>query len=379
MINIEQKTDCCGCTACMNVCANDAITMQSDELGFKYPIVDSLKCINCGLCNKVCQFHENYDRYDNYECPIVYSARLKNEVALSKSQSGGAFYAIAEFVLLTGGIIFGAAFTEHWKVCHIKAYDSQSLESLRMSKYVQSDMGTTFKAVKKELLLGHTVLFSGTACQIAGIKSFIPNRLHKNLICVDIICHGVPSPMIWSDYINYLEHKYNSVIVKACFRDKRFGWHGAQESFVFADGRELFARTNNRLYFSGLSVRECCNVCHFTNTKRVGDITIGDYWGVSKDSPYEKDAKGLSLVLLNSEKGEKLFWNVAEMLHIEKVENDQYLQPQLLYPTKMNPKHKDFVYDYKKYGFLKVAKKYGDLGWKYKLKSLKKYCRFFFK
>ena len=379
MINIKQKVDCCGCTACANVCAHDAITMQPDDLGFKYPFVDANKCVNCGLCNKVCQFHDNYNRYDNYDSPLVYYARRKNEGLLSKSQSGGVFYAIAEYVLHGGGIVYGAAFKESFKVCHIRATNNKEIESLRMSKYVQSDMCDIFKSVKADLKSFHTVLFSGTACQIAGLKSYIPIRLHEKLICIDVICHGVSSPQIWSDYIEYLEHKYNSRIKKACFRDKRFGWHGATESFLFSNGKEIFARTNNHLYFSGLSFRESCHNCYYTNIQRVGDITLGDYWGLPKESPYEKDAKGLSLVLINSDKGKKIYEKVRESMYAGKVETNNYLQPQLLYPTKRNPKHKDFVYDYNKYGFLMVARKYGYLGWNYKLHLLKKHIRSLFK
>lgn len=368
MIDIKQKTDCCGCTACANVCPHAAISMQPDGLGFQYPSVDIGKCVDCGLCNKVCQFNSDYDRYLNYASPIVYSVRHNDEVQLARSQSGAVFYALANHFSLDGGLVYGAAFTDNWRVRHIKADDPKKLESLRMSKYVQSDLGRIFHSVKEDLREGHKVLFSGTACQVAGLKSFVPNKLHNNLVCIDIVCHGVPSPKIWTDYIDYLEEKYSSKIVKACFRDKRFGWHGAKESFQFANGNEIFARTSNRLYFSGLSLRESCTVCHFTNTSRVGDITLGDHWGIPKDSPFEKDAKGLSLVLVNSEKGKQLFDAVRDNLFVEIIEDKSYLQPQLLHPAKQNPRHEAFVKDYERYGFLMVAKKYGDLGWNHKMK-----------
>lgn len=367
MINVSNKSNCCGCTACASICNHDAITMKPDELGFLYPSVDITKCVNCGLCDNVCQFQDNYKRYDNFDIPEVYQFRLDSDSELRKSQSGGAFFAIADKFLNDGGVVYGAAFTGTWRVIHQKVTDSQSLDKLRMSKYVQSDIRGIFPKIKEELKSGIKVLFSGTACQVAGLKSYVPKRLHENLFCIDIICHGVPSPKIWEDYLQYLQEKRNSKIIRACFRDKRFGWHGARESFLFENGKEEFRRTSNYLYFSGLSLRESCSHCHYTNLKRVGDITVGDQWGIPKDSLYEDD-KGLSLVLVNSEKGKKLFENLQQIA--EKITIEECVQPQLQRPSKLHPSHCNFVEDYKHRGFVYIAKKYGDLGWRYKRKCL---------
>ena len=374
-IRIESKKDCCGCTACESICSHKAISMHSDTLGFLYPEVDINKCTECGLCRKVCQFKEDYLRYDNFPQPKAYSMRLKETEQLSRSQSGGAFFQLADFIIQGGGVVYGAAFDADWKVSHSKATNNIELESLRMSKYVQSDMKDTFHRVRNDLRQGITVLFSGTACQVAGLKSFIPKNLHTNLICIDIICHGVPSPKIWADYIGYLQHKHNSKITKACFRDKRFGWHGAKESFMFANGKEVFSQTSNHLYFSGYTMRESCSNCHYTNTKRVGDITVGDHWGLPKDSPYEKDALGVSLVLANSDKGCDLLNKVLHKFHYEEVDLKECLQPQLKYPSKQNPSHASFVADYKANGFLYIAKKYSDLGIRWKIKAIYTHLR----
>ena len=365
MVNIDNKFTCCGCTACSNICLHQAITMIPDSLGFLYPKVDEDKCINCGLCDNVCQFQDNYKRYDNFDIPEVYQFRLDSDSELRKSQSGGAFFAIADKFINDGGVVYGAAFTDTWRVIHQKATDSQSLDKLRMSKYVQSDIRGIFPKIKEELKSGIRVLFSGTACQVAGLKSCVPKRLHENLFCIDIICHGVPSPKIWEDYLQYLQEKRNSKIIRACFRDKRFGWHGARESFLYENGHEEFRRTSNYLYFSGLSMRESCSQCPYTNIKRVGDITVGDQWGIPKDSPYEDD-KGLSLILINSDKGKQLFENIEK--NAERTSLKDCMQPQLKQPSKLHPDYQRFAYDYETKGFLYVAKKYGDLGWRYKRK-----------
>lgn len=368
-IRLESKKECCGCTACENICAHNAITMQCDTLGFQYPVVDHDKCVECSLCEKVCQFHSCYSRYDNFDNPKVYALRLKDSAQLMRSQSGGAFWGIAKGVIDNNGVVYGAAFDNDWNVIHQRATNADELESLRMSKYVQSDLRGVFKQVKGDLKQGLTVLFSGTACQVAGLKSYVPLKLHQNLFCLDIVCHGVPSPQIWKDYVNYLEDSNKAKIVKACFRDKRFGWHGAKETFLFDDGREIVRQTSNYMYFSGISIRESCANCKFTNMERVGDVTAGDFWGIPKDSPYEKDKKGLSLLLVNSEKGRMMFDSIKEKYIVEESNVRDCLQPQLQYPSEMSPLHEMFVHEYSKLGFLYVAKKYGDMGWRYKTRS----------
>ena len=377
MINIDNKSNCCGCTACESICAHKAITMQPDALGFLYPCVDLEKCVECGLCERVCQFKNDYKRYDNYEEPKVFGLRLKDSAQLTRSQSGGAFWGIAQHFIDNDGIVYGAAFESTWRVTHQKASNKEELDKIRMSKYVQSDMRGVFKQVKDDLKQGHTVLFSGTACQVAGLKAYIPTKLHSNLSCIDIICHGVPAPKIWEDYIEYLETRYCSKIVNACFRDKRFGWHGAIESFTFENGKEIFRRTSNRLYFTGISMRESCANCKFTNLKRVSDITVGDFWGVPKDSPYEKDKKGYSLALINSAKGLALFDKVKDIFYVEESNTVDCLQPQLQHPSKLSPLHRNFAEEYKRNGFLYVARKYGDIGIRFKIKKIHKQFKTF--
>lgn len=369
MIDIQHEIQCSGCTACANICRHGAITMEADSLGFFYPKVNASACVGCGLCDKVCQFHPNYERYDYYTYPNTFAARIKDVDQLSKSQSGALFYVIADYVLSLGGVVYGATFDVNWHVVHLAATDRETLESLRFSKYVQTDIRGIFLDIRHRLQLGDTILFTGTPCQVAGLKAYIPNHLHTKLICIDLICHGVPSPAIWENYLQYLERKHHARITKACFRDKSFGWRGAKESFEFANGDKENRYTSNMLYFAGLSVRPSCTACVFTNTSRVGDITLGDFWGISQDARMN-DNKGVSLVFINSAKGEGIFLKVIPDLDVENITLEQSLQPQLKQPTCFHHKREQFVRDYEKYGFEYVGKKYGDMSYKYKLFAL---------
>lgn len=269
MKHVQGKTDslhCCGCTACEKICPVNAIQMTDDSLGFKFPVVNEDICLQCGKCVKVCQYSTHGD-IEKVRPTAVYAFRLKNNDELFRSQSGGAFFAIAHSIAESGGVIYGAAFDNKWHVYHKRVdYFEGGIFALRGTKYVQSDLNNCFELIYEDLKNNLKVLFTGTPCQVAGLKSFIPLKLQENLLCVDIFCHGVPSPKIWSDYLQYLKDKHHSDITNACFRDKRFGWHGAIESFKFSNGKETFGKTSNYLYFKGYSLRECCTNCPYTSS-----------------------------------------------------------------------------------------------------------------
>ncbi len=234
MIHITNPADCCGCTACASICAHDAITMKPDALGFLYPEVDMGKCTDCGLCEKVCAFNENYDTSLNFPEPIAYGARHKDINEVMRSRSGAVFVAISDYVLEKGGVVYGAGYTDHFRVIHKRATTKEERDEFRGSKYVQSDMNTVFCQVKEDLKKGLIVLFSGTPCQTSGLNSFIGNKLRKNLILVDLVCHGVPGPYLWRDFIEYLEKKEGAAITWVNFRDKElFGWAAHHETFKF--------------------------------------------------------------------------------------------------------------------------------------------------
>lgn len=201
MVSIIDKSNCCGCTACVNICPRNAIKMKPDVLGFIYPSVDEDLCVNCGLCDRVCQFNKEYKDYSDGFDQIAYAFRFSDESELMKSQSGGAFYAIASHIIQGEGIVYGAGFSDDLNVQHKRVTSLEQLDEIRFSKYVQSDLGSVYSMILTDLKAGNVVLFSGTACQVAGLKSYLPTRYQKNLITIDIICHGVPSPAVWREII----------------------------------------------------------------------------------------------------------------------------------------------------------------------------------
>lgn len=237
MIQITDPADCCGCTACASICAHEAITMKPDALGFLYPEAEKDKCVDCGLCDQVCAFHDHYDTSLNLPQPLAYAARHKDMAEVETSRSGAAFIAISDYILEQGGVVYGAGYADHFRVVHKRATTKEERNEFKGSKYVQSDMNTVFRQVKQDLRDGLTVLFSGTPCQTAGLHSYVGKRLREQLLLVDIVCHGVPSPYVWRDYLAYLEKKQGSPIVWVNFRDKQlFGWNSHRETFKFKSG-----------------------------------------------------------------------------------------------------------------------------------------------
>lgn len=376
MIKIENKEDCCGCTACASICTHDAITMIPDALGFLYPQVDVNKCVECGLCEKVCAFNDHYDTSLNLEKPIAYGARHKNMKEVETSRSGAAFIAISDYVLEQGGVVYGAGYAEHFRVVHKRATTKEERNEFKGSKYVQSDMNIVFRQVKEDLRNGLTVLFSGTPCQTSGLNSFVGKRLRERLFLVDIVCHGVPGPYLWRDYLSYLEKIQGSPIVWVNFRDKqKYGWRAHLESFIFKNGGDKMSFTF--LFYKHIMFRQSCGKCHFCNTQRPSDITIADFWGWEKTNPdINKDDKGLSLVLVNTEKGKRLFEAIKDRMNVVPADLENCLQTHLRMPSDIHPLRMQFEDEYKKKGFEYVYLKYNipqrSRRYKFKLKMFLK-------
>lgn len=368
MIEIKNPADCCGCTACASICNHDAITMSPDVLGFLYPEVDKEKCVDCGLCEKVCAFNDHYDTSLNLDKPLAYGARHKDVNEVETSRSGAAFIAISDYILEQGGVVYGAGYTDHFRVVHKRATTKEERNEFKGSKYVQSDMNIVFRQVKKDLRDGLIVLFSGTPCQTSGLNSYVGKRLRENLFLIDIVCHGVPSPYMWRDYIAYLEKKQGAPIVWVNFRDKqKYGWAAHHETFKFKNGGGKMSFTF--LFYKHIMFRKSCGKCHFTNTKRPSDITIADFWGWEKtNSNFNADNKGVSLVLLNTEKGRKLFEAVKDKMKTFPAAIEDCMQPNMMHPSEIHPKREQFEKEYAKKGFKYVYFKYGEEGWRYKIR-----------
>ena len=367
-VQSKNSIDCCGCSACANACPKDAISMKPDEMGFRYPVVDEDKCIDCGLCDKVCDFNSNYKRDHMFEHPLVYGCRHKNISELEYSQSGALSFALAEVFINDGGVVYGAMLKGSSEVIHRRCVSIDDLQTIRYSKYIQSNPQDSFKEVKLSLAKGEKVLYFGTPCQIAGLKSYIGKQNREMLWTADLVCHAVPSPQIWKDYVEYISKKYKIEPEETRFRNKKYGWHSHFESFR-GGKRFLKKKTFRELFYFHLVVRPSCSNCPYTNYSRVGDVTCGDFWGWEKAHKVWNDNKGVSLALINSEKGQNLFES-ANLSYIESSE-DECLQPQLRGPIELHPLYKSFVQDYKRNGFLYVAEKYSDLGWRYYVNAIK--------
>ena len=310
------KMECYGCGACKDICPTHAIEMVSDEEGFKYPVVDEEKCINCGACSKVCirkagQLIEYKESY-----PKVYSVMNKEEEVRMNSSSGAIFPELAKYVIEEKkGFVVGVKFDKDMRVVSDIADNMEDVKAFYGSKYVKSDFDGIFPRVKKLLIDNQTVLYSGLPCECAALRSYL-KKDYENLIICEILCHAGPSPKIYEKYIDYLNKKYNSRVINLTFRDKSKGWqiHEATMVIDFENGKTLNvnARKNNyfRAFLNDYIARPSCSNCGYTYQNRVGDVTIGDFWGIKDIDPSMYDDKGASVLLINNIKGNKV-WNAV--------------------------------------------------------------------
>lgn len=342
---VEKKNKCCGCGACVSICPKNAIAMEVDEFGVSYPQIDNKKCIECGLCKGTCNYNTAI-----LNTPInVYAAANKNTVDILNATSGGIFTAMAKYCLSKDGYVYGVALDfENQKInCHhIEINNVADLPKIQKSKYVQSDMEFTFKQIKQRLLAGKKVLFSGTPCQVSALKGYL-KKDYDNLFTIDLICHGVPSLRLFADYVKFLEQKHKVDIRDYNFRDKKKGW-GSNTSIVFNKNGKYRTKyvpsktlSYTFLFYDCASFRENCYSCPYAKKERVGDITIGDFWGIEKEYPdlvttgFFDIEKGVSCVLVNTEKGQKFFNHVVDQLNVADVELEKIMKynRQLVHPA----------------------------------------------
>lgn len=363
----KEKNLCCGCKVCSSVCPVEAISFQNDKEGFWYPIIDEKKCIKCNKCRTVCPLAKNeLDKIK--EENQTYAAYSKSKEVLDNSTSGGIFTHISDLILEDGGVVFGHAYNGDLKcVCKI-ARTKEERNSFRGSKYVQSDMNSVYKEINNEVKTGKKVLVTGTPCQIDAVKNFFSNKIPGNLFTMDIVCHGVPSPQIFSEYVDLQEKISGKKIVDFKFRDKKEGWTTPHRIFEYSDGTScgelLNADAFNNLFLgTDCILRPSCFSCKYAGNQRISDISIADFWGIqNKHNDMFNENRGVSLILVNTDKGNSLFQKIKEnqtmltkkvLLADAQERNFPLLRPSIPYFDRNK-----FFIDYQKKGLEYCLKKY---------------------
>lgn len=312
MIHIKDRRKCCGCGACAQICPKGCVRMEEDAEGFLYPVADADQCAQCGLCETVCPLRKPSGAQN--VTVEAYAAYAKNQEIREESSSGGIFSLLAKEILAQNGVVFGAAFDDGFLVHHIKAEQAHQLQQLRGSKYLQSRTENTFAEAKASLKAGRTVLYAGTPCQIAGLKSYL-GREYENLYTADILCHGVPSSRLWKNYVKLQEEAHGAEICGVSFRKKTAGWKHYSVELKFRNGMvysSVFTEDPYmRAFLADVCLRPSCHACQFKSIPHGADITIGDAWGVGKILPDMDDDRGTSVVIINSQQGQKLWERIV--------------------------------------------------------------------
>lgn len=377
MIHITDKKNCCGCSACVQRCPKQCIRLEEDTEGFLYPQVDEETCIKCGLCEKVCPILNQADKLSVLE---VLAVKNPNDEERMNSSSGGVFLPLAREVINQGGVVFGAVYDESWEVHHVYAEKIEDVYPMMGSKYLQSKIGNSFKDAERFLKQGREVLFVGSPCQIAGLRTYLRNKQYQNLLAVDFLCHGVPSPGVWRRYLAESYGGYdakeqsrlqatagkNSVlllslnatspIVDIKFRDKtESGWKKyrfvvRQKSASKADQNTVLSSDIHydnpfmRGFLSDIYLRPSCYECKCKNGVNHSDMTIADFWGINQIAPEFDDDKGVGLVLLNTKKGEEYFSRLPMDMMPSNLEKAHYYNGGFNEHTKAHPKRDQFFF-----------------------------------
>ena len=349
------KAECTGCGACVSICPKGAITMRPDEEGFLYPAVDAALCVSCDLCEKRCPVGKPHPEHDIR----VLGAQNKDVEIRRQSSSGGVFTALARGMIERGGVVFGAAFDDALRVEHVGAIDETELSGMRGSKYVQSDAAEAIGNAAALLAKGIPVLFSGTPCQVDGLLAKVREKDREHLLTVDFVCHGVPSPDVFAAYIREIEQKHGQRVKAYAFRDKRLGWKNFSAVATLEDGTQIAGTQTDEPFLYGflqnLYIRPACAQCTaLRGNRRVSDITIADLWGAQEICPEKDDDTGLSLVLVNSEKGRNALEAAGMQLTTFESDTEKMLRynPSIESPCVMHRKRSAFFSLYRKQGFV---------------------------
>ncbi len=355
---------CTGCQACKNVCPRRAIDMVEDSEGFLLPVKNS-NCTDCKLCLKTCPVMNDVKKSKVLNESKVYLLRHKDEDVVNLSSSGGAFTAIVQEYDSEDCVVFGAEYENDFKVSHNYVQCIKELDKLRKSKYVQSDVKDTYAEVKDFLIAGKKVIYSGTPCQIAGLRNYLGRDYH-NLLCVDLICHGVPSYKVFRKYLEFIERKYNSKVKRVTFRERKKegkNWNSKNISILFGNGRSIVQSSTQNDYLKGyhnkLFYRRSCENCKFASIERNSDITIADCWGIEKVFKDIDVHKGYSMVVVNTEKGERIFEEVKKHQDVKQLSLNFAISSnaQFSHPTEFHKNRKVFYDNLDKMQFDKLVNK----------------------
>lgn len=365
MINITDKRNCTGCGACINACPKHIIAMEEDNNGFIYPKIKVEDCIDCHLCEKSCpmlkdklEISKDYAGY-----PQFYAGQLRRKDDLFEVSSGGAFWAFSQTIIDNGGIVYGVVQEDVDHIYHVRSDNLEGIKNIRRSKYFHSDTGLTFQQVKEDLKRGRTVLYSGTGCQIAGLRGYL-NKEYDNLITCDVVCHGVPSRRVWKVYRKEKEEREGKRISNLVFRDKSAGWSLNQYKITYEDGSiEKEASTQQIFhagYLRGLFYRPSCGSCRFASLPRVADVTLADYWRYEGRFRQKEGDLGVSLITVNCEKGSELLQQSSKYLDYDTTERTLALNSckHLDEHPSENPDRDNFFNMFHKEGYYAAAKKY---------------------
>ena len=354
---------CCGCTACEQKCPKNAIVFQSSSEGFLYPRIDENKCTNCGLCLNICPINAPIRKEKDEQ--VGYAAWVKDEKVLFRSASGGIFYPIAEMIIQQNGYVCGCINDEQCLPVHIMSNNLEDVLKMQGSKYVESYLGGIFSQVKEKLEQGVQVLFTGTPCQIAGLKKYL-GKSYEELICIDLICHGVPSRLLFSEYLKWQEKRYGGKVVEYHFRSKKkHDWSLTYKMKIAKKSKfkvvEHMASLDPYYYgfLQGMTYRESCSHCPYSCLERVGDITIGDFWGIENLDSTLYNSHGVSAVIINTDKGKVFFEKINNILAYQEVlvADIQKHNGNLNNPTK-RPEKRSIIYSsLSEDGFNSMAKR----------------------
>ncbi len=373
---ICDKEICSGCSACMAACPKDAITMERNENGFLYPRIDPDKCIHCNICRRICPTANKFA--GKGEKPSAYAVVNRDEGVRLSSSSGGVFTLLAERVIENGGVVFGAGFDSDMSVVHKKCTDKSQLQEIRGSKYSQSEIGNTYHEAKECLNNGIQVLFTGTPCQIGGLYAFL-GKDYDNLFTQDIICNSVPSPEVWKEFL--LSQSDNRQIETVFFRDKTFGWNQYSMRIEYSDKTNKVIPANQNAFMNGfingLYTRPSCSMCSFRNGQRRADVTLGDFWGIQNFDIQFNDNKGVTLMIVHSDKGMALLNDINDKIHLEGADFEEAIKhnPAYYRSPKRSKLKKYFFKRFKRVPLDKLVNKYSGRGMAAKIRRLIIYSR----